>query len=104
MPHKSAVEGFNKFILAFWLSDKGAIDNAAFWEKLTQSEQLEVIKGYKEVGITLMVSAFGATGKSPPRWYILRDLLTNDSDVSSQTNPSPLEKTLLPSPGRSPTG
>ena len=64
MPYQSAVQGFNKFILAFWLSDKGAVDNAAFWEKLTQVEQLEVIKGYKAAGITLMVSAFGATGES----------------------------------------
>ena len=63
MPHTSAVQGFNKFILAFWLSDRGAADNAAFWEKLTQVEQLEVVRRYKEAGITLMVSAFGATGE-----------------------------------------
>jgi hypothetical protein len=64
MPHTSAVQGFNKFILAFWLSDRGAADNAAFWEKLSQDEQLEVVRRYKEAGITLMVSAFGATGQS----------------------------------------
>ena len=63
MPHTSAVQGFNKFILAFWLSDRGAADNAAFWGKLTQVEQLEVVRRYKEAGITLMVSAFGATGE-----------------------------------------
>jgi hypothetical protein len=63
MPHTSAVQGYNKFILAFWLSDKGAADNAAFWESLSAEEQKTVVKAYKDAGITLMVSAFGSTGE-----------------------------------------
>lgn len=71
MPHTSAVEGYNRFILAFWLSDTGAADNAALWESLTQDQQTTVLQAYKAAGIELMVSAFGSTdqpitaGKDP---------------------------------------
>lgn len=61
MPSLSEVSGYNRFILAFWLSDIGPADNALFWSSLTSTERLAVKSEYNAAGVAVMVSAFGAT-------------------------------------------
>lgn len=71
MPSAAELAGYNKFVLAFWLSSSGAADNAKLWQDLGSSEQRRIVQEYTKAGITLMVSAFGATdtpvsaGKDP---------------------------------------
>ncbi|KAJ9104118.1 hypothetical protein QFC19_004102 [Naganishia cerealis] len=61
MPSLSDVAGYNRFLLAFWLSDRGAADNALFWSSLTTTERAAVKAEYNAAGVAVMVSAFGAT-------------------------------------------
>ncbi|OCF46041.1 hypothetical protein I317_00129 [Kwoniella heveanensis CBS 569] len=61
MPSVSDLSSYNRFILAFWMSNQGAVDNAQFWEWLDASTRAQVIEEYHEAGIALMVSAFGST-------------------------------------------
>ncbi|WVF68575.1 hypothetical protein IAT40_003344 [Kwoniella sp. CBS 6097] len=61
MPSVSDLSSYNRFILAFWMSNQGAVDNAQFWEWLDASTRAQVIQEYHDAGIALMVSAFGST-------------------------------------------
>jgi len=61
MPSVSDLQGYNRFILAFWMSNSGAVDNAQFWTGLGSAKQQETLAAYNAAGITLMVSAFGST-------------------------------------------
>ena len=62
MPAASDLADYNRFILAFWMTGSGAVDNAQFWETLDESTRSKTIKEYHDAGIALMVSAFGSTG------------------------------------------
>jgi hypothetical protein len=64
MPSLAEIQGYNRFLLAFWLSDRGAVDNALFWNSLTSTERQAVKAEYNAAGVALMVSAFGSTGTS----------------------------------------
>lgn len=46
--------------MSFLLTD-GAADVAAAWERLSDSERSDILDDYHGAGISLMVSAFGAT-------------------------------------------
>ncbi|WVR08219.1 hypothetical protein IAU60_005266 [Kwoniella sp. DSM 27419] len=61
MPSVSDLSSYNRFILAFWMTNQGAVDDAQFWEQLDSATRNQVIQEYHEAGIALMVSAFGST-------------------------------------------
>ncbi|WVQ96121.1 hypothetical protein IAU59_003223 [Kwoniella sp. CBS 9459] len=61
MPSVSDLASYNRFILAFWMSNQGAVDDAQFWEWLDASTRAQVLQEYHDAGIALMVSAFGST-------------------------------------------
>jgi chitinase len=42
MPEASQLTDFNRFILAFWMSERGAVDNAQMWEWMSASDRQEV--------------------------------------------------------------
>ncbi len=64
MPSVEDLKSFNRFILAFWLSDLGPYDNAQMWVWMSAADRRAVLDRYHAAGIALMVSAFGATGAS----------------------------------------
>ncbi|WWC73530.1 uncharacterized protein I206_107502 [Kwoniella pini CBS 10737] len=61
MPSVDVLSNFNRFILAFWMTNQGAVDNAQFWEQLDTDTRQQTITEYHNAGIALMVSAFGST-------------------------------------------
>lgn len=61
MPDVTLLTSYNRFILAFWMSDRGAVDNAQLWESFNEAYRQQVIADYHAAGIALMVSAFGST-------------------------------------------
>ncbi|WWC92982.1 uncharacterized protein L201_007946 [Kwoniella dendrophila CBS 6074] len=61
MPSVDVLSNFNRFILAFWMTNTGAVDNAQFWEQLDSQTRQQVLSDYHNAGIALMVSAFGST-------------------------------------------
>ncbi|RXK36071.1 hypothetical protein M231_06665 [Tremella mesenterica] len=61
MPDVSALNGYNTFVLAFWLSDRGASDDAEAWEQFEEDYREKILAEYHANGIALMVSAFGST-------------------------------------------
>ena len=86
MPSVNDLKEFNRFILAFWLSDLGPVDvshrttcsrntlllylhitadmqNAQMWMGMSESDRQTVLDQYHAAGIALMVSAFGSTGE-----------------------------------------
>lgn len=42
MPDVSVLTEFNRFILAFWMSDRGAVDNAQMWEWMDAATRQQV--------------------------------------------------------------
>ena len=67
MPSASDIGNYNRFILAFWMSNQGAVDDAQAWEQFSQSYRQQVLDEYHAAGIALMVSAFGSTD-APTSW------------------------------------
>jgi len=61
MPSVQDLAAYNRFILAFWMSNSGAVDNAQAWEGFTQEYRQNILQEYHDAGIALMVSAFGST-------------------------------------------
>jgi hypothetical protein len=61
MPSVADLEMYNRFILAFWMSDSGAVDDARAWEQWDADYRAGIIEEYHAAGIALMVSAFGST-------------------------------------------
>lgn len=73
MPSVSDLRDFNRFILAFWMSNSGPVDNAQAWAWFSADYRKQVIAQYHAAGIALMVSAFGSTGAyRGPRQLVLR--------------------------------
>lgn len=68
-PTPEQLGGFNRFLLCFWMvltpgGDKLApYDNARKWAETEKAERSALKQNYKDAGIALMVSAFGATGE-----------------------------------------
>ncbi|ORX37948.1 glycoside hydrolase superfamily [Kockovaella imperatae] len=69
MPSASDIGNYNRFILAFWMSDQGAVDDAQAWEQFSDSYRQQVLDEYHAAGIALMVSAFGSTD-APTSWGV----------------------------------
>ncbi|KAI9632985.1 glycoside hydrolase superfamily [Dioszegia hungarica] len=67
MPDVSTLKAFNRFVLAFWMSDQGPVDNAQMWVWMPQADRRRVLDAYHNAGIALMVSAFGSTDQ-PTTW------------------------------------
>jgi hypothetical protein len=63
MPAASDLSSYNRFILAFWMAQRGAVDNAQAWEQFDADYRQQVLDEYHAAGIALMVSAFGSTGR-----------------------------------------
>jgi hypothetical protein len=42
MPDASLLVNFNRFILAFWMAERGAVDNAQMWEWMDAGERQKV--------------------------------------------------------------
>jgi hypothetical protein len=42
MPDVSLLVDFNRFILAFWMSERGAVDNAQMWEWMDADSRQKV--------------------------------------------------------------
>ena len=61
MPSVSQIGQYNRFILAFWMSDQGAVDDAEAWEQFDAGTRQQTLQEYHNAGIALMVSAFGST-------------------------------------------
>lgn len=61
MPSAAELGSYNRFILAFWMVQPGAVDNAQAWEQFDADYRAQVIEEYHSAGIALMVSAFGST-------------------------------------------
>lgn len=61
MPPVSSLSSYNRFILAFWMSDVGPVDDAIAWAGFSASYRQQIIDEYHAAGIALMVSAFGST-------------------------------------------
>jgi hypothetical protein len=72
MPSVSDLGEYNRFILAFWMSSSGPVDNALAWAGFSDSDRQQVIEEYHAAGIALMVSAFGSTGKPASLFASLR--------------------------------
>lgn len=73
LPSVADLKGFNRLMLAFWMIERpkdlrpnligpGPYDKAEYWSNMTSSEQLALKAEYTKAGISVMVSAFGATG------------------------------------------
>lgn len=62
MPAATELSSFNRFILAFWMTQPEAVDNAQAWEQFDPVYRQQVLDEYHAAGIALMVSAFGSTG------------------------------------------
>ncbi|WVO13809.1 hypothetical protein L204_101432 [Cryptococcus depauperatus] len=63
MPSVSDLGSYNRFVLAFWQVDGGAVDNVQTWASWEESYRQQVIEEYHNAGIALMISAFGSTDK-----------------------------------------
>ena len=61
MPSASDIGNYNRFILAFWMSNQGAVDDAQAWEQFDEGTRQQTLDEYHAAGIALMVSAFGST-------------------------------------------
>ncbi|KAI0731324.1 glycoside hydrolase family 18 protein [Earliella scabrosa] len=59
-PPVSQIHGFNVFVLSFLLIS-GARDKALEWTQLSSADRARIKSEYEAAGISLMVSAFGAT-------------------------------------------
>ncbi|TBU38070.1 glycoside hydrolase family 18 protein [Dichomitus squalens] len=59
-PAVSNVNGWNVFILSFWLLE-GAWDKAEEWTQLSASDRATIKSQYNAAGIKLLVAAFGST-------------------------------------------
>jgi hypothetical protein len=70
LPSPESLKGYTHLLLSFWMmtrpsdSKMGAIDKAAIWSGYPPEKRKAEKAKYKAVGVTLMVSAFGGTGKS----------------------------------------
>lgn len=84
MPPLDEIKGYNRFLLAFWLSDRGAYDNALFWSSLSRTERQAVKTEYNAAGVAIMIAAFGATGKCES---ILEQMFGTDNGHSAD-NPT----------------
>jgi hypothetical protein len=42
MPAAALLTDFNRFILAFWMSERGAVDNAQMWEWMSAGDRQKV--------------------------------------------------------------
>ncbi|KAK4689927.1 hypothetical protein P7C73_g190, partial [Tremellales sp. Uapishka_1] len=62
MPAASDLASYNRFILSFWMTNSGAVDDAQAWAGFESDTRSSVLQEYHDAGIALMVSAFGATG------------------------------------------
>lgn len=61
MPSASELTSYNRFILAFWMTQPGPVDNAQAWTQFSPDYRQQVLDEYHAAGISLMVSAFGST-------------------------------------------
>ncbi|KAK8849537.1 hypothetical protein IAR55_004871 [Kwoniella newhampshirensis] len=61
MPSVSDLVSYNRFILAFWMTTAGAVDDAQAWAQWDPAYRAQVLEDYHNAGIALMVSAFGST-------------------------------------------
>jgi chitinase len=61
LPSASDLSNYNRFILAFWMTESGPVDNAQAWESFDASYRQQILDEYHAAGIALMVSAFGST-------------------------------------------
>jgi hypothetical protein len=64
LPSAAQLKGFNRLMLAFWMTTRGAAAKASTWMKLGPAGQAAKRAEYNAAGISVMVSAFGATGES----------------------------------------
>lgn len=97
MPPLSEIEGFNRFLLAFWLSDRGAFDNALFWSSLTSTERQAIKTEYNAAGVAIMVAAFGATGEFDglPTFFVMLIMVSfTDSPTSTGVDPTTCARSL----------
>ncbi|KAF8125084.1 glycoside hydrolase family 18 protein [Boletus edulis] len=60
LPAAADLKGYNVYALSFWMTN-GATDMALTWQELTDSERNSYLQEYDAAGISLIVSAFGAT-------------------------------------------
>jgi len=61
MPSAETIGSYNRFILSFWMSIEGPVDDAQAWQQFSASTRQSVLDEYHNAGIALMVSAFGST-------------------------------------------
>ncbi|VDC07602.1 unnamed protein product [Peniophora sp. CBMAI 1063] len=59
-PSPTVIDGFNVYILSFWLYS-GLADQAETWKELTADQRATIKSEYAAAGIKLMISAFGST-------------------------------------------
>jgi hypothetical protein len=55
MPDVSLLTEFNRFILAFWMSDRGAVDNAQMWEWLDATTRQQVSSTFQLLQATRLI-------------------------------------------------
>ncbi|OXC68759.1 hypothetical protein AYX13_02685 [Cryptococcus neoformans] len=61
MPDVSELDSFNRFILAFWESSGGAVDDVQAWSSWDEDYRRQIIEAYHDAGIAIMIAAFGST-------------------------------------------
>lgn len=61
MPSADTIGQYNRFILAFWMSNQGAVDDVDAWQQFDASYRQQILQEYHDSGIALMISAFGST-------------------------------------------
>lgn len=61
MPDVSELSSFNRFILAFWESNGGAVDDVQAWSSWDEGYRRQIIEEYHDAGIAIMIAAFGST-------------------------------------------
>ncbi|KAH7087279.1 glycoside hydrolase, partial [Auriculariales sp. MPI-PUGE-AT-0066] len=60
-PTAAQIDGYTHFILAFWISDKGPVDNGLSWARMSTTQRRKLKQRLTSGGAKLMIAAGGAT-------------------------------------------
>lgn len=94
MPSLTDMTHYNRFILAFWMSNAGAVDNAQAWAWFTPAYRAQILAQYHAAGIAVMVSAFGSTGMFHYARHVMNLLSLVDAPTSWGMDPTQTAQNL----------
>ncbi|KAH8922440.1 glycoside hydrolase family 18 protein [Atractiella rhizophila] len=85
-PAASALDGWNVFVLSFWLATQGPFDMVQGWVWLTDQQRADFRAQYDAVGAKIMVAAFGATDRPTSAGLDPVTTATNLANFAKQYN------------------